>query len=134
VQSDLTMNRVNLWIGALVLAAMVLSVSREADAQLQTGNLYGTVTDEAAAVLPGVAVTLRGIGAPQVQMTDAQGQFRFPGLAPGSYTLEAELEGYSTAEYPNISVSVGINTTIEVMLSPADVRVSTPRWPASTAR
>lgn len=104
-----------LWLPAVAL----LLWAGAAGAQLQTGNLFTVVTDEQQAPLPGVTVTVTGIGAPQVQVTDAQGRARFLGLYPGSYSLEAQLEGFSTVEYPNISINVGRNTNIEVTLSPA---------------
>lgn len=105
---------------AVVVAALLLLVASAASfAQLQTGNLYGTVVDEQGNPLPGVTVTFSGGGAPQVQVTNAQGQFRFLGLSPGSYKLTAQLEGFSTLEYPNISIAVGRNTTIEATLQPA---------------
>lgn len=90
-----------------------------AGAQLQTGNIYGTTNDNEGAPLPGVTVTATGPGAPQVQVTNAQGQFRFLGLSPGSYSIKAELEGFSTVDYPNVAVNVGRNTTLEVTLTPA---------------
>lgn len=109
----------NLWRRIAVAALMLLVASGTAFAQLQTGNLYGTVKDDQGAALPGVTVSLTGGGAPQVQVTNAQGQFRFLGLGPGSYALKAELEGFSTIDYPNISINVGRNTEIEVTLSAA---------------
>jgi hypothetical protein len=114
------MKSINLWGRIVAVAALLLlAVGGTAFAQLQTGNLYGTVTDDKGASLPGVTVTLAGQGAPQVQVTNAQGQFRFLGLGPGSYSLKAELEGFSTIDYPNIVINVGRNTSIEVKLSPA---------------
>jgi hypothetical protein len=114
------MKSTNLWGRIVAVAALLLLVAGgTAFAQLQTGNLYGTVTDDQGAALPGVTVTLAGSGAPQVQVTNAQGQFRFLGLGPGSYDLKAELEGFSTIDYPNISINIGRNTTIEVKLSAA---------------
>ena len=109
----------NLWGRIAVAVLMLLVASGTAFAQLQTGNLYGTVKDDQGAALPGVTVTLTGGGAPQVQVTNAQGQFRFLGLGPGSYALKAELEGFSTIDYPNIAINVGRNTEIEVTLSAA---------------
>ena len=110
----------NLWGRIVAVAALLFLVAGgSAFAQLQTGNLYGTVTDEPGAPLPGVTVTLAGGGAPQVQVTNAQGQFRFLGLGPGSYSLKAELEGFSTIDYPNIVINIGRNTNIEVKLSAA---------------
>ena len=101
------------------LALALLLVCGAAHAQLQTGNLYGTVSDAQGAALPGTTVTLAGGGAPQVQVTNAQGQFRFLSLSPGSYALKAELEGFSTVDYPNVVINVGRNTQIEVALTAA---------------
>jgi len=108
------------WGRAVVVAALLLLVGGTAAfAQLQSGNLYGSVVDDKGAALPGVTVTLTGAGAPQVQVTNAQGQFRFLGLPPGTFHLSAQLEGFSSVEYPNINIAVGRNTTIEVTLQPA---------------
>jgi hypothetical protein len=96
-----------------------LLLAGAAQAQLQTGNVYGTVVDEQGDALPGVTVTFKGVGVPQVQVTNAKGQFRFLGLGPGSYALKAELEGFATVEYPNIVINVGRNTTIEVTMQMA---------------
>ena len=104
---------------ALALVGALLLLSAPVAAQLQTGNLYGTVSDQQGAALPGVTVTLSGQGAPQVQVSNAQGQFRFLNLSPGSYGLKAELEGFSTIDYPNITINVGRNTSIEVTLQAA---------------
>jgi hypothetical protein len=110
----------NFWRKALVVAAvLLLAGTGTAYAQLQTGNLYGTTTDNQGQALPGVTITLTGAGAPQVQVTNAEGQFRFLGLSPGSWAIKAELEGFSTVDYPNIAIGVGRNTTIEVTLTPA---------------
>ncbi len=109
----------NFWRKALVVAAILLAGTGTAFAQLQTGNLYGTTADNQGQALPGVTVTLSGVGATQVQVTNAEGQFRFLGLAPGDWAIKAELEGFSTVDYPNITIGVGRNTTIEVTLTPA---------------
>ncbi len=106
------------WRHTSILAVLVL-LAGGAYAQLQTGNLYGEVTDNEGAALPGVTVTVTGIGAPKIQITNAEGQFRFLGLDPGSYQLEAQLEGFSTVEYPNVDIRVGRNTTINAALAPA---------------
>lgn len=110
----------NMWGRIVAVAAMLLVLGGGAAfAQLQTGNLYGTVMDEQGSPLPGVTVTVSGGGAPQVQVTNAQGQFRFLSLSPDTYQLRAELEGFSTVEYPNIVINIGRNTQIEVTLASA---------------
>ena len=84
-----------------------------------TGNLYGTVTDESGAALPGVTVTVTGLGAPREQFTDAQGQWRFLALDPGAYTVAAELEGLGSLEFPDVVVAVGRNTSVPLVLTAA---------------
>ncbi len=103
----------------LGLSLGLLLLVSTAFAQVQSGNIYGTTKDDKGAILPGVSVTLTGAGAPQTQVTDAQGQFRFLSLSPGTFTIKAELQGFSTVDYPNVVVSVGRNTTIELSLSAA---------------
>ena len=84
-----------------------------------TGNLYGTVTDESGAALPGVKVTVSGLGAPREQFTDAQGAWRFLALDPGAYTVAAELDGFGGLEYPDVVVSVGRNISLPLILGAA---------------
>ncbi|HEX9798911.1 MAG TPA: carboxypeptidase-like regulatory domain-containing protein, partial [Thermoanaerobaculia bacterium] len=104
---------------AAVLGVLVLAGSGTLFAQLQTGNIFGTASDNQAEALPGVTVTLEGAGAPKVQTTDQGGVFRFLGLPPGTFMLKASLEGFSPLEYPNVVVNVGRNTTVEMTLTAA---------------
>jgi catechol 2,3-dioxygenase-like lactoylglutathione lyase family enzyme len=101
------------------LAALLLCLAGPAVAQLQTGDLYGTVIGEDGSPLPGVTVTVEGIGSPKVLVTDERGEFRALGLYPGTYKVTAELQSYSKLEYPDIGVRVGGKTTIEITLSAA---------------
>ena len=64
----------------VLLAALVAATP--ASAQEQTGDLAGTVRDNGGQPLPGVTVTVSGLGAPRVQETDGQGAFRFLNLSP----------------------------------------------------
>jgi hypothetical protein len=98
------------------LLASLLAIS--ASAQLQTGNIFGTVQARDGSALPGVTVTLSGVGAPQVFITDAQGRFRFLNLAPGTYQVRAELAGMAAATRTGIGVSLGRNVDITMSLNP----------------
>src|SRR5262249_33884979 len=77
------------------------------------------------APLPGVTVTLTGTSAPQTQLTDEGGRFRFVGLYPGTYAVKAELEGFGGIDYPNIGVRLGGKTEIEGTLNSAVQEVIT---------
>jgi Carboxypeptidase regulatory-like domain len=114
------MQKQSRWTRVAAAAAVLLVLGAGASfAQLQTGNLYGKVSDQTGAVLPGVTVTLDTGEAPQVQVTNAQGEFRFLSLAPATYKIKAELQGFSPVEYPHIVINVGRNTTIEVTMNSA---------------
>ena len=102
-------------------AALAGLLAVPAAAQLQAGNLYGTVIDESGQPLPGATVTLTGTAMEQVQTTDAQGNFHFLGLAPAKYTVKAGLgEHYATVEWKDVVISLGRNTEIEMELASAD--------------
>src|ERR1700680_3170595 len=108
------------WGRLVAFAAVLLLIAGGAAfAQLQTGNLYGKVSDQTGAALPGVTVTLDTGEAPQVQVTNAQGEFRFLSLAPANYKIKAELQGFPPVEYPHIVINVGRNTNIEVTMNSA---------------
>ena len=99
-------------------AVLVLLTAGVAYGQAQAGNLYGKTVTPDGTGLPGVTVTVSG-QATQVQVTDSNGDFRFLGLSPGNYQMTAELDGFSTVEYPNVQISVGRNTTLQVQMSEA---------------
>lgn len=110
----------NRWGRFAAVTAMLLVLSAGAAlAQLQSGNLYGKVSDQTGAALPGVTVTLDTGEAPQVQVTNAQGEFRFLSLAPANYKIKAELQGFSPVEYPHIVINVGRNTNIDLTMNSA---------------
>ncbi len=102
------------WVLVLVLLAAPLG------AQPSAGNLFGSTLDNNGAPLPGVQVTLLGAGAPQTVTTDSEGGFRYFGLAPGSYEIRAELEGFRTTLVQSVAVSVGRDTTLPVTLELAN--------------
>ncbi len=104
------------WLASLTLLMALFTIS--VHAQFQTGNIYGKVQGKDGSVIPGVTVTLKGGGAPQVFVTDAQGAFRFINLSPGTYALKGELEGYGTSTRTGLTVSVGRNSDVTLTLSP----------------
>ncbi len=87
-------------------------------AQRTTGTIIGNVTDESGAVLPGVSVTLSGAAAQgkPADVTGPTGAYRFPSLAPGTYTLTFALAGFATLLREDVSVPLGGTVEINVQL------------------
>src|SRR6266550_1908953 len=105
---------------AVVLAALcTLLFAVSGFAQFQSGNIYGKVQAKDGSVLPGVTVTLTGVGAPQTAVTGPLGDFRFINLSPGTYSLLAELAGYGTATRAGVGVRVGANADVTMTLNPS---------------
>jgi hypothetical protein len=98
---------------------LIALFSMSAFGQATTGNIFGTVVGNDNAVLPGVTVTLTGVGAAQNTVTDSQGRFRFVNLSPGNYSLKAELSGYGTATRSGLTVNVGRNAEVSMTLNPS---------------
>src|SRR4026208_278933 len=90
-------------------AALLVSatVAVPALAQTLTGSITGTIKDEQGAVLPGVSVTLTGKQGTKTEVTDARGDYRFPALEVGTYTVAAELSGFKKAQSGDIQISPG---------------------------
>src|SRR5207253_2829372 len=109
-----------------VLAACLLA-STHAFAQgggaSTTGSINGRVADSSNAVLPGVTVSasspaLMGV---QTSVTDGGGNYRFPALPPGTYTVTFELPGFNTLKRENIQIAMGFTATVNVELAVASL-------------
>jgi hypothetical protein len=99
-------------------------------------NLYAKVMDTQGNALPGATVELKRNQGRSVQSTNAEGDTRFTGIADGTYALTVSLAGFSTLEYPSVSLRNGRNTVIEVTLEPqaADVITVTGEAPLRDER
>jgi Carboxypeptidase regulatory-like domain/TonB dependent receptor len=77
-------------------------------AQTDTGAIVGTVSDASGGVLPGVTVTATQdqTGVASSTTTNASGQFVFPSLRVGNYTLAAELQGFKRMLQRDVRISV----------------------------
>lgn len=88
-------------------AFILLLVWAAAPAAAQDGAIAGRVADETGAVLPGATITLRGPGEERVTASDGNGDYAFPAVAPGDYSLTAALPGFSDAALDGIAVADG---------------------------
>lgn len=108
----------------LFLAVVAATAVMPAQAQLQTGNIAGTVQDSSGAVIPGVTVTLMNpnvIGGNQTAITDERGQYRFSRLVPATYTIKAELTGFQTAQRAGIVVNAEVTVRGDITLQVGNV-------------
>ena len=103
----------------LISALTLLVPAAPLFAQVATGTIAGALEDAGGAVLPGVSVALSGerlIGGKATRITDSNGAYRFDRLAPGSYSLTFELQGFRTVERRDIVVSASFTATVNQKL------------------
>src|ERR1700752_1529866 len=79
--------------GVLLALFIIAPVIR---GQTNTGQIQGLVKDQAGAVVPGVTVTATHVASNSKveRLTNESGEFLFPSLAVGEYTLSASVTGF----------------------------------------
>ncbi|MEY4636270.1 MAG: hypothetical protein RJA55_2068 [Acidobacteriota bacterium] len=99
----------------LVLFAFVTA----ATAQTDTGVIVGRVVDDSGGLLPGVTVTWtqEGTGLSATAVTNDRGEYLFPGLRVGTYTVAAELQGFRRAVRREVRVNVQSRAQVDLQLS-----------------
>jgi carboxypeptidase family protein/TonB-dependent receptor-like protein len=105
---------------ALALALGLLLAPIGALAQTAGGNLYGTVTDDSGAVLPGAIVTLSSELGTRSTTTSSQGDFRFISLDRGRYKVTVSLPGFSSVTR-DVTVTTGENINVAFSMKVANV-------------
>ena len=115
-------------LGAGFLASFVLFTN--AFAQTTNATLGGTVSDATRALIPGVTVTATNTqtGIVSTTITNETGAYNFPSLQPGLYKASAELAGFQTQTYNEVTLGVSqqvrLNFTLQVGTQAQSVEVS----------
>ena len=106
---------------ALVLAGLLYP--RLASAQFDSATVLGAVVDASGAVVPGATVTLRNAdtGITATTVTDTQGNFQFLNVRIGTYSVRAELQGFSAAVADNIAVTVNARQRVDLTMKVGDI-------------
>ena len=94
--------------GLLAAAYVLLCLTFTLSAQVDTGTILGTVVDATGAVIPGAKVTIRNEGTAFTQSTtsSASGTYVFAALRIGTYTVEAEREGFKRQRRAGLELNI----------------------------
>ena len=93
---------------AIAMALSVIVLSGSASAQTTTAAILGTVTDPQGEIVPGATVTIIHEGTNETRVTTSdpeRGTFQITSLAPGTYTVRVELQGFNKFERKGVVVS-----------------------------
>ncbi len=116
------MERIGL-AGLLLLAASGLLAEATGTT---TADLRGLVDDKAGSPLPGASITVTNedSGFSRQATSDAGGSFVVRLLPPGLYRVSASFGGFRVVDVPNVRLSVGTTTTLELHIAPSEVAES----------
>src|SRR5437660_5496419 len=99
---------------ALLTAFTVPAFAQGSAESSVRGNLSGSVVDTSGAVVTGAKVTISGGAGTKSDTTNQDGQFLFPLLTPGFYTVKVEKNSFKTADVKGIEVVTGKTSNIRV--------------------
>ena len=107
----------------ILVSMQSLLVAPVAFSQVDTGSITGTVTDQSGAVVPGAKVTLTNTGTSFTVSTEtgSSGTYIFIPLRIGTYTVQAEKQGFQTILRTNITVEVQQQVVVDFPLKAGQV-------------
>lgn len=107
----------------IVAAACLILLCLPAAAQSSFGSIVGTVTDSSGASMPGATVTLTNTGTAERRVTesDANGNYQFVSLQPGSYKVAIEKPGFKHLSSDQLDVTVAQTTRFDAAMQLGDV-------------
>jgi outer membrane receptor protein involved in Fe transport len=100
------------------LFGLVLLLPSTARAQFDAATVLGNVTDEQGAAVPGATVTLTNLATGIVASTvsEATGAYQFLNVRVGTYRIEAEIQGFSKAAVPSVTVTVNARQRVDLTM------------------
>jgi hypothetical protein len=106
-------------------ALMFLAISG-AYGQAVNATLLGTVNDATGAVVPNARVTVTEVntGINHVGQTNESGNYIFPDLPPGQYSVTAESPGFKKEIRRDTALLVNTTTRVDLQLQPGNVTES----------
>jgi len=102
----------------LIVAVFLLSTVAFTQSK-ESGALKGNIKLEDGNPVPGVLVSLKSddvVGATKTTITNQDGEYRFVGLQPGTYSISASLEGFASAKQTGIAIHIGKIFSVDLVL------------------
>ncbi len=97
--------------GCVIALLLNTAATPSATAQVDTGSIQGAVTDSSGAVVIGATMVLRdeATGFTETIKSGNSGEYNFPSLQVGSYTVTATANGFETLTKQHLQVNVQQN-------------------------
>src|SRR5256885_13762270 len=100
-------------VSGVFLLLLFMSI---AFAQLDTGTISGTVSDQTGAAVPGASVAIKNVDTGIVRrlVTNEAGRYEAVALPIGTYEVTASLAGFQTFVRGGIGLTVGRKAGVEL--------------------
>ena len=125
--------RVKAWLAFCISGVLALYVAPIAAMAGTTGGVTGRVVDSGTQVpLANVAVTITSPSQTATATSDANGSYRFLSLAPDTYTLNFNKDGYTPVSNPGLSIFADQIQTVNIAMTPTLKTIANVRSRAGT--
>ena len=106
-----------------LLAIFLLTGVQAVQGQAVNGTLLGTVNDSTGATVPNarVTVTQTSTGAIHQSSTNESGNYTFPDLPPGTYSVTVEANGFKKATQQSIGLASNSSVRVDLALETGSV-------------
>jgi hypothetical protein len=114
------MARIRLFCILSILTALTAVAIR---AQVVNATLLGTVTDVSGGVVGAAKVTAfeQNTGITHTTETNSSGNYVFPDMPPGTYTITVEVSGFKKGIRKDVALTVNTSLRVDVELMPGNV-------------
>jgi len=108
-------------LGSIFL--LLLGCSQVLWGQAVSATLVGTVTDNSGAIVPQATVTITetATGIMHTDVTNGSGNYTFPDLTPGTYSVTITSKGFKKEIRAGVDVAVNTTTRVDIALQPGAV-------------
>jgi len=105
-----------------IFTAVVFLLLAAAPLTAQNASLVGTIRDQQGGAIPNATLTLtsQDTGVSQTTVSDGGGNFEFPTVRPGAYTLKAEQKGFQSFAQTGIVLAVDDRSRVDPVLQVGD--------------
>ena len=102
-----------------LVVTVILAIPVVSFAQTERGAISGLVTDETKAAVPAVAIKVinPGTNVAADVFSSETGSFTAVNLPPGTYRIEATLQGFRTSIVEGITLTAGLTARVDVTLN-----------------
>lgn len=107
-----------LWGLAIAFVFLVWTGALRSQTTSTTGAIVGVVSDPSGAVIPGAKLVLKSVATGAVTRTETNksGQYSFPVIGPGTYSISVTADGFRTGIVSDVTVQVAKSTLVNVVL------------------